>query len=210
MSSKKRQHGRRRPRGGIASAEKVALSRMVKQQLNKNLERKFVDVALNAGVSSTVTTTPITDIGVGTTNITRIGNIIQPTSISLVINSFIPITGDQTNFIRFILFQWKDDTGETGPPLIGNILQTAFPASIYNNNQRSSFKILFDKIIPMSLSGPNAKTMKFTIRKKLLPIKYTTGATDGINKIFVMEISDSTTVVHPVTDWYLRVRFTDA
>lgn len=212
MAWRKRQRILRKARS-LNALQQAQVSTIVHRQLARGQERKFVDIASAGSIGTTTVITPLTNIITGVSNVTRIGNTIQPTSIELRFDIHSQTAGDLTNVYRFLLFQWKNDTGETGaevPPTAAglfSVTSVAFSHLIYN--QRSNFKVIMDRQFPLSFNGPSEITKVIRLRKKFLPIKYTTGTTSGINKLYVAELSDSTIATHPVANWVARVRYTD-
>jgi len=114
-------------------------------------------------------------------------------------------TGDSYNQCRFIIFQWRPDDNVYPPTgAINNILNsTSIGTSGAALSQlvfdQKNFHILYDSLRTTTDSGANqCINGRVTIfGKKMLRIKYTSGATLGHNNIYGLAITDSAVAPHP-------------
>lgn len=175
--------------------------------------KTFVKGAVGVSNSNVPTIVSLTDIPLGQTDNSRIGNHVHLKSLA---GWFHFIAGDATNTMRCILFKWKEnDTYNT--PTAAQILAngpTGAPDvfSSYNRDSPGNFTILKD----WYMIGSTGTSSPFLIQKKQLSIKLTGKAqfwsdvgTTGTNKIYLMFISDSSAVTHPSVSYNTEVGYSD-
>lgn len=195
----------------LAPAVSKAVNRQIRKQLNKAIESKHHDYLMNSsGVDFSGTMHDLSQVNGGNSSITRVGDKIQPSQLDLRWQVTI---GDTTNSIRMILFQWHPDDA-TDLPTTTEILQTIAvpeaPQAQYNTNFRSQYRVLKDVTIPLGASSRETVTGRWLINKHMRPIHYNFGAVTGVDKIYLMVISDSGAVPNPGFIGRWRMYFKDA
>lgn len=184
-------------------------ARQVKRIINRKSELKYI-VANSApsSITTTVGINTIMSIAVGQTDSTRIGDKVILTKIEGRMH--FTNTGDATNFVRVILFQWKESTVPTAADiLLAGSSGTQDVGSLYAHDTRSQFKILYDKILRLvgnaaAATTPNTDLSILVLHpiifgKKLLPnIQFIAGSsTVCYNSVYLLTVSDSTAAPHP-------------
>lgn len=183
-----------------------AVRKVVKKEISKTVETKYV----NVNVVSSVTTTPVISflntVAQGTTDQTRVGDVIKITSIWM---RFLLTVGDTIQFVRLILFQWHPGT----TPVAGDILQdTSNPTnSPYNVDAKPSYRILWDRTFPMSTTGDTAvRVITYNFRKAIRKTTFFAGSsTSAQENLYLFSASDSGIGPNPTLNLYARVNFHD-
>lgn len=145
----------------------------------------------------------------------RIGNQISVKNIQW---RFTISPGDNTNFIRVIMFQFMDNSTVT-VPIVGDILCNygnspwLQPINVLN---RQKIKILFDKTYHIQTGGLSTITRTMNIKPPIKSIRFTRDTTAGFpaeiikGKLYYLLVSDSGTIPHPGWINTTRLCFTDA
>jgi hypothetical protein len=194
------------------------IRRTIRRMTQNQKEMKNFDLASGpTGVTTTGNLVQLTYPAQGITDITRIGDTIQPVSFEFQgqLNA-----GDATNVTRLILFRWKPLFG-TNTPTISNavtgILQsvTVAPFASYQNDVVVDGKqavILWDKYFDQSnATGTAVRSFKVKIKKNLASMQFASGSTtNSTNQICLLAISDSGVTPNPQLTYYSRLLFTDA
>lgn len=190
--------------------------RYVKGAISRRMEKKRVDVTDLGSSSNTIIIDELAgdNIAQNTTGTDgRVGDKINLESFDFWIRTYIPetsvpITQDNVNVIRVILFQWKEST----TPIGGDILQdpNTFLSQL-NYLTRDRYKILKDFNMIMTFNGPNDALKKISISKNkmLKSINYYNAGNSDYGRIFVLLVSDSLGAPHPVYEYYSRVLYSD-
>lgn len=120
--------------------------------------------------------------------------------------------GDSANVCRLILFQWYP----TSTPAVADILDTSIgsaPQYMYETDKGNQYKILFDRTYSVNdnYSGQAKQFMskRIKIRPPRKKIQFLNGSTDGSNKIYFLNMSDSSVVPNPTHEFLMRVNFID-
>lgn len=204
------------------AVSKQQVRSMILSEVGKEKQIKFVSLEYQTTISDSYTQflVPVnwpaqgvkaydTD-ETGATQGQRVGNKIEFEWLEY--NSTLTIdSGTNTTFVREIMFQWlipiehSDDT-----PTIGDILQTGAPVLPYicplNYENRSKYKILFDRKTVLTTSGYNQAVVNHNVIRKLPveTLRFTGDAESGFSSglikgnIFVFVISDQDALVgHP-------------
>lgn len=204
----------------------------VKRLIRKRQETKFfVLPTATYSQSTTAAVTGISAIPEGDTDNERNGDKLQwVKSIRLKYTirtpSYQAMTQPAYN-VRVIVFQWKEES----TPAPGDILLTG-PSTVvdwlsfYSWDKKSLYTILYDRTHVLSGNGffdttadintPSTTTSAITrsavinIKKAKKDAQFLSGTVTGINKFWVLTISDSTVSPHPNITMDTQVFFTDS
>lgn len=202
-------------------ARRFFSNRRLKQALFSIAEHKYFDTqqsytnfAINP-VLSAGKIDSLTEITQGQSDITRIGD--KSTGLSLQMRlqvASVTIATSKHNYLfRVIIFIWKDDT----TPLTADILDNnagfgLSPLSFYNHDKTIKRKILYDKTYDfftyvnttpniLSVHRPNYTMIEYIPltklnggsggQKDLNVINFAGGTTTGVNKIYMLTISNA-------------------
>lgn len=195
--------------------QQIALNRMqrlqVAQIINSKQEFKIFNNSINTSVSATPVVIPLLASGSngpaqGSAENERIGEKIMLKYMWFNISAYIPDSGDTTNFIRMILFQWKDRS----IPSTTDILVTANDyIQLHNFERRQQYKVLYDRVVPFTYNGDNAKAWTLKIKNANKDLTYA-GTEVQKNGMYMFLVSDSSAVVHPVLNLRCRSYYTDS
>lgn len=186
----------------------------VKRMIARHAETKsFVKGALGTAVSNVATIVSLTDIPLGQTDNSRIGNHVHLKGLTANLQF---IGGDATNTFRCIFFKWKEnDTFNT--PTVAQILAngpTGAPDvfSTYNRDSPGNYTILRDFFLVQS-NGTSAPQL---IQKRQINMRlsgkaqfYSDVGTTGTNKIYLLFQSDSAAVTHPSISYNTEILYSD-
>jgi hypothetical protein len=191
----------------LNASQRLQVARMIK----KDTEMKSFGAGAAVGaVSSTAFVQDLSAIAIGTDDNTRIGN-----HVHLKRSNFrFRLDGaDPTNTFRIILFKWKDNDFYTGNPAASAILANLSAGAgdvvmPYNRETPGSYTIIKDFFLTTSATGENTVTRYVSIPLSG-KIQYTGATTNGLNKIFLLLLSDSTVIAHPTITWFHELLYTD-
>lgn len=202
------------------------LPKMVKQEVKSLVKRqmrgesKYLLSNANTSVTYNGTLARLSSIpqsAGASTDTTRIGDAVQPTSLQLTY-TFYNIGAAGVNpyesDCRVIVFRWLVDDSLSAPTagLILNSVGGIYSAiSTFNHDQRGNFEVLYDKLhlISNSTLQPSNKPVRASIKVNSKKIQYVAGATNGLNNIYILTIGDSDTAVDPVLNYYAQLNFVD-
>lgn len=173
-----------------------------------NVEKKFFDVSSADNVTSTGAITSLTNIGEGNDYNQRDGNSILCQSVGLRAVCKINPSAT-TTWVRCMIFADNDQRGVD--PAVTDILETASYISPLNHVVGKRFKVLYDKVMSLSINGTEARNFKVWIPYNR-HVKYTSTAGADASayegNLFLLLISNEPTNT-PVVSWYHRLRYTD-
>lgn len=198
----------KKPKKGPVTRKEVA--KIANKQIAKQAEKKYHLATTTGAKDWAGACIDLTGIAQGDTDITRDGDELYLKSIRL--KSLIQYA-DTYNACRTIIFQWYDDT----TPTPGDVLSPTYvggqqaPLAPYKHDLASKFKILFDKTILVDTYRPHAilDTGYITGGFKRR-VHFTAGGTTGVNKLYLLQISDSGVSTHPTMIAVARLNFTDS
>lgn len=188
------------------------LSRQV-AKLKASPERKYLDTTAQYNVSTTGQVLLLTDIGVGTSDNSRIGDSVKLTSMNLKID--INLTGTpitSVSQIRFILFRLKDnlDNYSVNPQIL-DILSAQTMISPHKPETSSPYGILYDRVHQLSAVQIPQKLIRINKLLHHSACRWNTSLTlnnPTNGHIFLAMFSDQ--VLTPVNAIiYSRIRFID-
>ncbi len=159
----------------------------------------------------------VTNIALGQTQTTRIGNWIRPVTIhgNIVVNGDItvPRTAD-TYGIRIGYAVWKNDES-SDPFSAARIMQVAAsPGGPFNILEKGAFQVLWSRFLVVVNNTDNSqvtKKLRFKINLGRIPKTLYDGANQKKYQIFFFALSDDVTGTQPVTIFVDHVfRYTDS
>lgn len=185
-----------------------ALAKYVKSLVN--VERKFLDTTqTSSGCNNTAVLIQQTNISEGTDYNQRTG--ISVKAVSAYIKGFITLPAAATlgHQVRLILLFDSDNTGTA--PVASDVLEvnTDINSPIQHTNGKR-FKILWDRTLSISQSGPDSVHFKhyFKLGNHIRWSNSTTGTREG--HLYLLQFSDTSTANEiPLLSWYHRLRFVD-
>ena len=189
------------------------VQRAVKRELNSRVEWKHLTLTSNAAaVPSAGAITELCLVPQGTLDVERVGDKINATSLDLRYTVTGSAAGATTQRHRIVMFQWNNDSA----PVTADILILAASLETkaeYNTDRAGMYKIMFDRTVQVGIpaNGWNLSSVPFR-RKFKIPnadIKFQAGSTVGVNKIFILELSESASNA-PVRDLVSRLNFSDS
>lgn len=186
----------------------------VRRMLSSREETKtFVAGALSSAVSLVPVIVSLTNIPLGQTDNTRIGNHVHLKSLK---GRVVVIAGDATNITRVIIFKWKENDA-FNPPSASQILAVGPSGGVdvystYNTESPGNYQILEDYF----LLGSNGTSSPHLIVKREMNKKLTGKAqfwsdigTAGTNKIYIMFQSDSAAAPNPAISFNFETAYGD-
>lgn len=191
----------------LNASQRIQVARMIK----RDLEVKSIISGINlAAVASTPTFQKLTEIPVGTSDNSRIGNHVHLKRLNVRLSVF---PADATNTFRLIFIRYMENDLYTGTPTGGQILANLSGGATdvlapYNRETTEAYKVIKDVTISMTLTQNACITKVFSIplRGKA---QYVGATTDGIGKLYFMYLSDSTAITHPTMSWQTEVLYSD-
>lgn len=183
--------------------------KIAKQVANKisqrDVELKYDNLNYTAGVSYTWTQSNLSsDIGGGTTDITRIGDKIT--------NKFIDVrwqwqAGDTRNVARMVFYVAREGATSTQPFETDSSVEA--PMSHYTHDLKGKYKILYDKTLTLCQNGSNSQVTGF----KRIPMynmvtQYSAASTTVVkNCVYMALVSDSAAITHPNPIIHVRMHY---
>jgi hypothetical protein len=211
MSSKPNNRSTAR-RGSSRSNGKPVTKKQVEAMIKGQQETKFLDIVNSITANYGGTVVALTDLGQGTTNITRIGNNITVRNLRF---RYHLTCADSYNLVRVIIFRWHERFS-LDPPDSSDILELVNSTNAvnapYTFNERDAFTILFDKTETLVLStSVNTAYVQGVLKVSQQPVQYFgSSTTDILNGLYFLVISDSSVTTHPGMNYYFRLEYTDS
>lgn len=146
----------------------------------------------------------------GDTADTRTGDDVQLNNIK--IKYHVNPTGDPTNVVRVILFQYKLNSGYH-VPIMADVLETAGNVdSDYKREKAYGCKILYDRrhAVGTATNGVALGFINIPARRLIKHVSFNPALGAGQNKIYMLVMSDSAVAAHPTVDYYSMIEYTDA
>lgn len=208
FNSKKRN---RKVKGkGLTKKQKVQVERM----LSVPVEKKCFD---NSFSSISISLTPqFYDLFVpnqGVLSTERVGTQAKLINISYKLRF---LKADTTNYIRMVLFQWHPDNAndvpqwsqmfQFNPPVTQHDIMG--PLIMGDGNQRN-FRVIKSIDFNLDDDGPVSLIHGYINKGYKNTIYFADQAVTGMEHIYVMFVSDSGSIQHPIVDGYFRFRYTD-
>lgn len=178
----------------------------VRAIVKSTAEKKYLLTLNNVAVSLTPIIQYLCSVPLGDGDSQRNGDQITAKSIWL---RYCVITGDTTNLIRVILFQWSDTTAPTAQDiLLSPSVDPVF--SHWNHDTRYKYKIMYDKTHSTVTTTELAQQF-VSVRKnnfKTRKLQYIGGsATVGYNMLYILVVSDSGAAPNPGFQYYCKLNY---
>lgn len=209
-TTKRKSFRKRQTKGKLTKSQAVAVKRMISSNDNKKHEVKYFDLEVDSSPDYSGAVVDLMAISNGDTDITRDGDSIYIKSVQW---RFVNALADSYNIVRMLFFQYNQDN----TPTVDDILSptwTGDPMGVhspYRHDTKSTYKILSDRTVLLDADDATALTtgyLKSGFRTR--KVQYIGGTTTGINKIWLLVITDSSSVANPSTKGVVRLRFSDA
>lgn len=190
---------------------KKAVTKIVKQQISKEIETKFLEVNNGSSFDYNGTIYDLSAVTAGTGDSNRIGDKITPKSLKM--NASIT-PGDSINVCRFLVFRWHPSS-VTDPPTIAKLFGAGpgsgwAPYSHYNHDGRTNFSVLMDRFFYVGDQSKQVQLINKTLRLASKPISYIAGSTNRYNGIYLAIISDSGAAPNPSMVITFTLNYDDA
>lgn len=195
---------------------KSIVKREIENAMKRETELKYFDTQFTGSISNSFTqSNNLTNITQGVGQLQRVGNEVILKSIQGKMHF---IVGDTTNLVRVTIVKWHEDSGVCGIPTYQSILQStvSLPTDIlsaYHVENSPSYDILFDRTFVLNTAAANtSKVIKFYVplKGRNQKISFNDSAITGTGKLYLLFISDSAGIPHPLIDMYFRTRYTDS
>lgn len=198
--------------------QKVQVKRLIKQ----TQESKYFILQSTNTFDYSGAVVKLSAIPQGDTDVTRDGDKITPTSLSVrysIYNTGTAATSPTEIDYRVIIFRWRpDDT--SGAPIASNIMATTgnlyAALSEYIHDQRSNFEVLYDRMHlgVLSVLGAGAnRPFHAKVKVNSRSIKYLAGGTAGLDNLYILFITDNNGVAGANKFTYVmnsQLNFTDS
>jgi len=183
----------------------------VDRRLKSEGETKHSNSSFNVSSSSTATYFQLSSIATGQSDVTRIGDEIRLTKLDIGFNMAV---GDSTNILRVLIFQWNLQTTPTDAEVFEDM--TSNVTQLCGAVCRDSIlarKMRVIKDLRFTLNSINEVNIyrRYMLRlDRLRKTRYIGGSTTlGVGQIWLMHISDSSAVTHPVLQSAYTLDFKD-
>lgn len=207
----------------------LATKAYVQKQFKKNLELKFEENGTTGATLSydAPTFVCLTDSQRGTNAIDYIGREVQ--GVDLMVKGMVHnINSTNFEYARILIFQYFDDGTPTGPNILqlqgSSLTSNSWLYANYNQDNRERYRILYDKrfILGGDTLAENAgavphqrlfsKKLNFKKDKMRRKIIFEDNQAKGINHVWLMAISENTSVsgLGPDIACLGMFRYTDA
>jgi len=211
------QYSPKHRRGRRTGHKNMSLSKTIRREVFKLAEPKYLQTDLTTTVSYNGSFQSLALVDQGDYATKRVGNKVIPTSWTIRGS----MTGsDNFNFIRMVVFQWHDDNA-INPPGIDDIFEntTGSTSALYSTFNRqhigSQFHVLSDRLMRVSANAlnPDINSARIITNMKgwkgLKEITFQGSSTYAFNQLYILMISDSSTINHPAFDGYAVVNYRD-
>lgn len=188
----------------------------LKRWMATRQEEKYKDTSTAYAVQDyNATIVDLTNISQGDTDTTRDGDQVLPTRLELRGQLH---GADATNTFRIIIFRWKSNSQSTLDPTYPDILQSVYaatslaPLAPYYHDGRTLFDVLYDQKFDLAGDVGNSNYVRgfqANVHLKNHPIQFT-DTNAGVNKLYMLYVSDSSAPTHPAIEYIARVFFTDS
>jgi len=204
-------------------------ARGVQRLIDRNTELKYFQynsTATNVTTTATLTGIPfdVPQATTSSTDVVRIGDAIKlKSSLDFRYTVFV---GDTTNLVRVMIIQWKAQSTAAPFPTAADILLAGPSGAVdvhshYSHDERFNIGFLYDKVhsmvgdagaatTPYTTSSQITVNKRISLRRAAKNVQYRGGGGQGINRLFLLYVSDSNAVAHPTIVYATKMKFTDA
>lgn len=213
FKKKKRSYGGKRYKPKLNPVQKDE----VKQLINNSQETKKYEISGNTTFNSSATVAARFAIVQGSQEDERIGTDLGESHMEIKYRVYCDSllgTPDAYNNVRVIYFQWRENNA-LGTPTAAAILTLGsandYVNALYNYENRMSYKILHDRVHNVSYQNGVCANVHRKFVKIPHKIRFNdVNGTQAFNQIYILVVSDSTTVPHPNVMNTTRLYFKDA
>lgn len=198
----------------VLPSKKSSIKAQVQKILKQNLEQKYFDISVTAqAVDYSGVINDISAVTQGSGDSNRVGDKIMPHYLSIKGSV---VVGDATNAVRVFLIRYKENTNTGGPPTMSILLggpatSTNSPFSQYYWDGRESFDVLKSELFVLDTTNSIQKFEWFVpLDKANKAIEYVSAGTNGRNRFYLCQISDSGAAPNPTTAYVSRLVYYDA
>lgn len=186
-----------------------------KNNLKRNMltlgEKKYFTASISTlSVTDTAAIFDLCNIAQGGGDSERNGDQLTLRSFEMRYDVVFPlVTPDGTNLLRVIVFQWHPNSTPTAATLLISSVTQPWN-SPYAHDSRFQFKILYDKTVKISLNGPAVASERCFIKSiNKRKVQYNSGGNVGTEKLYLLVVSNSAAVGHPIFDCVYKTNYSD-
>lgn len=212
----KRRRRRRRRGRGLNRKQVAMVKSVVNKKLASEIELKHYDQIVNTSNDFAFTNSlSLFDPTQGVGDTQRVGDVVNLKSIFL---RFVLSGVDATNIQRLQVIQWMEDTTVATPNMSITLQHTSGATvapeilSPLQIDKKYRYKVLWDKSFSHVFDSETRQQIYevFISKGFARKVEFTNASTSGLNKIYLLFISDSQAVAHPTIEGYSRIRYSDA
>lgn len=204
----------RRKGKGLNNKQKAQVVALIEQPA----EKKFYDTSFDAeSILLTPSFYDLTAPAEGTGSDQLVGSTIDLKSLQY---RFTFVRGDDTNYVRYMIFQWRPDS-QNDFPSWAQMMQfqvSGFPLGlteimspyILGDGGTNNFKVLVDDQFYIDADNPIQIIKGFINKGYNKKLEVNGPVQQGTNHLFLMFVSDSTMISHPLVYGYTRARYYDS
>lgn len=193
----------------------------VKRLIKVRQELKYVLTNVpSVSMSLTAVCTGIIAIPQGDTDNERTGDRIMYAQTGHLFRGICQV-GDQTNYVRFIVFQWKPNSTPTASSILLNGPSGSVDVfSHYSHDNRQEYRVMYDRLFVLGGSGLAAGNpttsvsnlpIKFRLKMPNKQVQFVAGSsTVGTNLIYYIGMADSSVLPHPSINGQFKLFYYDA
>jgi len=181
---------------------------VVKQNMeHKNYDLSVLDTAVDWAGSGAVFSIIPTVQGAGNQQI--VGISIKPTNLKIRLNITSVPSGSEVNLIRLLVLQVKTGGVPTIPTTLASVSNVRAPLSDFDVSFRKTYRVLFDRLYSVD-SNNKPQTQAFINIKSLAKMNFQTSTLNvQTGGLYLMAVSDSGAVSHPLIRGFCRLTYTD-
>lgn len=191
----------------------TSMYKIAKKVLIQQSEKKYYDQnAANANIDYTGVIYNLSSIPQGDTDVSRDGDGLKLTSLQI---RWLMEVGTSPNTFRIIVFQWLPAT----TPTVSDVLSSTYASSVlqplspFKHDMNANFRILHDsntRVVDTYRPSITGKIYITTRNKKLKQdVHFNAGTTTGVNKLYMIVVSNDAAVTYPQFSYVSRVQFRD-
>lgn len=182
--------------------------KIVKQEISKKIESKTLNSEYTIQPGWLGVSQELTPIVRGTDNGQYIGDAIEPTRIIVRISVAF---ADQTNLTRFMLVQVRSSAVPAANWISAQTGTAYAPLAHPREDNRQTFKILAEKLVLNQNVGSRLiQYVEFDVRGGLMKMNFTDAGAYEKGDIYLLAVSDSSVVSHPLCYIATKMYYKDA
>lgn len=192
----------------LGKAQREQVVKITKNVVARQVEKGQKMVSISNTASTAGSFHSLSDITVGTADGQRLKHEIEIKSLHL---NLIGTHADPTNIMRVIVFQYFDVDFPTTAKLMQDTGVDSY-LSPMNFDNAKSFRVLYDSMKLLSdIKTPQVSWNKYIkLSKARKNIEYSGTTTDGLNKLYLLVLSDSAAISHPAFHGFATLTYSDS